>query len=152
MSKNKKVKNARKTIVNGIKFKSNLEATCYKKLIDNGFEPEYENKKFVLFNGFNKNNNIQVYAPRNQRRCKAKELMEEYTKKILPITYSPDFYMNINGINIFIEVKGHPNDAYPLKRKMFLYALNDNNEQTIFFEPHNEAQIDQLITMLINML
>lgn len=147
MSDNKKVKNAKPKVKYGIKFKSNLELTCYEKLIDNGFEPEYENKKFVLFDGFKINDNVNIYMPRKQR-CRARELMEEYKRKVLPITYTPDFYLNLNGINVFIETKGKPNDAYPLKKKMFFYALNNNNEQTIFFEPHNEAQIDQLINML----
>jgi len=147
MSRNKKVKNARPTVADGIRFKSKLEAVCYRKLVSNGFEPEYENKKFVLFNGFKMRDDVHVYMPRRQR-CKAHELMEEYKKKILPITYTPDFYLNVNGINVFIETKGQPNDAYPIKRKMFFCALNGNNDQTIFFEPHNEAQIDQLITML----
>lgn len=151
MSRNKKVRNARPTEKYGIKFKSNLESLCYEKLINNGFEPEYENKKFVLFDGFRMNNNISIYMPKRQR-CKAHELMEEYKKKILPITYTPDFYLNVNGINVFIETKGKPNDAYPLKKKMFFYALNENNEQTIFFEPHNETQIDQLIDMLYELL
>lgn len=147
MSKNKKVRNAREIVVDGIKFKSNLEGLCYEMLVNNGFEPEYENKKFVLFDGFKVNDNIKLFMPKRQR-CRARELMEEHKRKILPITYTPDFYLNVNGINVFVETKGNPNDAYPLKKKMFFYALNDNEEQTIFFEPHNEVQIKQMVEML----
>lgn len=151
MSVNKKVRNARKTVVDGIKFKSGIEALCYQKLVDNGFFPEYENKRFTLFEGFKLRNNLHVFAPRSLKRSRAHELMEEYTKSILPITYTPDFYLNVNGKNVFIEVKGKPNDVYPLKRKMYLCAMNEGTDEAYFFEPHNEAQINQLIEILVKL-
>lgn len=147
MSINKKVRNAKRSTVNNIKFRSKLEALCYKKLVNSGFYPEYENKKFLLFKGFKLRNDFHVYMPR-KARCKAHELMEEYTKTILPITYTPDFYLNVNGKNVFIEVKGNPNDIYPLKRKMYFCAMNEGTDEAYFFEPHNEAQMDQLIHIL----
>lgn len=148
MSANKKVRNAKKTVVDGINFKSKLEAICYRILIDNGFYPEYENKKFVLFKGFKLRENFHVYMPRNSKRSRAHELMEEYSKNILPITYKPDFYLNVNGKNVFVEVKGKPNDSYPLKKKMYFCAMNEGTDEAYFFEPHNEAQINQLVSIL----
>jgi NAD-dependent DNA ligase len=38
---NKKVKNARGHIYDGISFKSGLEVTAYKELMQEGFNPEY---------------------------------------------------------------------------------------------------------------
>lgn len=148
MSKNKKVRNAEETIVDGIKFRSKLEAYCYNELVSNGFEPEYENKKFVIFKGFKLRDNFHVYMPRSKKHCRAKDLMHEYERAVLPITYTPDFYLHVNDKNVFIEVKGNANDQYPLKRKMYFYAMNSGNDEAYFFEPHNKAQIAQLIEIL----
>lgn len=39
-------------VYDGINFKSKLEISCYKKLKEEGFNPKYEEKKFIIFNGF----------------------------------------------------------------------------------------------------
>ena len=49
---NKKIRNATPLTYNNIKFKSKLEAMCYKTLIDNGLNPQYEQKVYTLFKGF----------------------------------------------------------------------------------------------------
>ena len=50
--KNKKIKNATASEYNNIKFKSKLELTVYKTLVQAGFNPEYENKHYTLWEGF----------------------------------------------------------------------------------------------------
>ena len=42
-----KFKNQNSTF-NGINFKSKLEISCYKKLIEAGFNPEYEKQKICF--------------------------------------------------------------------------------------------------------
>ena len=144
---NKKVANARTVEANGIKFKSVLEFMCYNMLIKNGFYPEYENKKFTVFNGFMQNENLHIYQPKNARN-RSRELMQEYTRKILPITYTPDFYINLGSIDVFIETKGKANDTYPLKKKMFFNVLNNADKTIFFFEPHSREQLLQMIDIL----
>ena len=61
-TENKKVKNARITIYDGISFKSKLEVYCYKKLKENGIPFEYEPKVYTLFVG-NKPNLVSFYDP-----------------------------------------------------------------------------------------
>ncbi len=46
------MRNAKKLEVDGIKFKSLLEAFCYSKLKDAGLKFGYETQKFVLMEGF----------------------------------------------------------------------------------------------------
>ena len=99
-SKNKKVRNATPLIYNGIKFRSKLEAYCYKKLKENDLEVEYENNKYVLLEKF-------IYEG----------------KTVLPITYTPDFV----GKNFIIECKGNMNETFPLRWKLFKNYLVKNN-------------------------
>ena len=37
---------------NNIKFKSRLEVSCYKLLIEAGLNPSYESEKIILWEGF----------------------------------------------------------------------------------------------------
>ena len=43
---NKKIRNATPLTYDGITFRSKLEAFTYKKLLEVGIRPEYENEKF----------------------------------------------------------------------------------------------------------
>lgn len=149
LGENKKVRNAKIVVTDGITFRSDLEAKCYKKLRDAGFEPMYEAEKFTLLDGFKIENNIQLWLP----EYKSKKIIGfgRNTSKIQAITYKPDFMFEHNGYMIVIEVKGHPNDAYPIKRKMFFRILQEtieDNQNIVFFEPHNVGQIDKTIEII----
>ena len=52
----KKVRNAKSKEVDGIKFRSQLEAHCYRQLRDAGIKSDYEKKKYVLMEGFHYSN------------------------------------------------------------------------------------------------
>ena len=125
---NRKIKNAQPNEYDGIQFRSVFEAYAYRKLKENGFSPLYEAEKVILFKGF------------KPLRCWYKNGAPVLTSKfkipkILDITYTPDFKLEINGMTIYIEIKGFPNDVYPLKRKLFLRKINDEN--AMFFEVHD---------------
>ncbi len=81
---NKKVKNATSTQYNNIIFKSKLEATCYRLLLEAGFTPLYEQYKATLLPKFFLGRGY-AFIPNNK------------TKIISPIvnirsmTYTPDF-------------------------------------------------------------
>lgn len=137
---NKKVRNATVVEYSGIKFKSKMEVSVYKTLIVNGFKPEYESKKFTLVKGFKPT--VQFYVPN-----KNKELMC-VTKKVIDVTYTPDFIVYVDEVLIVIEVKGQPNDIYPLKRKLFMKYMEESNIPMMFFEIHNMKQLYKTIEII----
>lgn len=153
MANNKKIKNAHPKIFNGIKFKSQLEIMTYKILIEQGFSPTYEQKRFVIWEGFcptipfltknrfkRKNHNIKVLSPFT---CKDERPIES-------ITYTPDFTFNYNGKCIIVECKGMMNDVFPYKFKLFRQELEkDPNKQNIeLWEIHTKKQLLECIEQL----
>lgn len=148
-SENKKVRNARIVEVDGITFRSDLEAKCFKRLSEEGLKPRYEEERFILFDGFRLSDSLNLWLP----KYKNKRIIgfERNTSKIQSITYKPDFILDYNGWKVIIETKGNPNDAYPIRRKLFFRLLQnmvDNGEKVIFFEPHNLEQIDETIEVI----
>lgn len=95
-SANKKVRNATPTTIDGIKFRSKLEAFTYNCLKQNNIPFEYEAHKYEIQPKF-------VYIKESVR----------------PITWTPDFV----GDSFIIECKGWANDAFPNKLKQFKYWL-----------------------------
>lgn len=126
MVSNKKIINATPTNVGNIKFKSTLEASIYKALIDRGFEPLYELDSFCLIEGF-KPREYYVRGKGNSR-------------KFTDITYTPDFKIQYKELTIYIEVKGFQNDVYPYKKKLFLRKIN-NNPNIIFIETYSKKDL-----------
>lgn len=107
----------------------------------------YELQTFVIFPAAN--TNVNVYLPVKQRNT-SKQILQLKTKKLLPITYTPDFTIELPEHIIFIETKGKPNDVYPLKRKLFLHYLakQKTNKTYWFFEPHNQQQVKDTYTLI----
>lgn len=147
---NNKVKNAKVCQYNGITFKSKLELTCYKKLLEAGLEALYEPRKILLLKGFRLNNAI-FYSPIRIRGVGKSFGLN--TRPILDMTYTPDFFIeNYKGYDIYFDTKGMPNETYPLKKKWFLAWAEEQSATTgrriIFFEPHNQAQIIKSIQII----
>lgn len=120
---NKKIKNATPIIIGGIKFRSKLEAYTYQQFLLANIHVEYESQTFTLLPSF-------IYQG----------------VKIRPITYKPDFI----GNGFICEVKGFANDAFPLKKKMFLKHLRDNKSTIIYFVVRNRMEIEQMIRRIKN--
>ena len=139
---NKKIKNATIVTYNNITFKSKLELNVYKTLVNEGFNPKYEEKKYILFKGFKPKKDY--YKPN-----KSKELINNIIK-VKDITYTPDFTFSLDKYIIVIEVKGKANDTYPLKQKLFRKYMEDCEEIIKFFEVHNLKQLNQVINILKN--
>lgn len=127
---NSKVKNATPKEYGGIKFKSVLEVSVYKTLLQEGFNPEYEKHTYVIWDGFvptvpfytknkfkRKNKNIEVISP----------VIVKDNRPLDSITYTPDFVFKYGGKTIIVEVKGFENDVFPYKFKMFRYHIQDNH-------------------------
>ena len=148
-SYNKKIKGATSIEYNGIKFKSILECSCYKKLEAAGFDFSYESEKITLWDGVKLQNTL-VYAPKKIKAGKYGKSLELQTRALLSTTYTPDFVVTKGNYKIYFDVKGKENDTYPIKKKMFLKTLEERNDgvRYIFFEPHNVRQMLQAIEII----
>lgn len=148
-SNNKKIRGATSTEYNGIKFRSILECSCYKKLETSGLEFSYESEKITLWEG-TKLKETLVYAPKKIKAGKYGHSLELQTRALLNTTYTPDFIVFKGDYKIYFDVKGKENDTYPIKKKMFLKSLEEreDNWKYIFFEPHNVRQMLQAIEII----
>ena len=128
---NKKIKNATVKEYDNIKFKSMLEVSTYKTLIEYGFKPEYEKHTYVVWTGFIPN------TVRDNRPLDS-------------ITYTPDFVFTYNNKTIIIECKGMANDVFPYKFKMFRKYLQTVyiNDSFEIWEIFTKKQLLELINNL----
>ncbi len=142
---NQKVRNATSITIDDIKFKSKIESNSYVKLKESGLNFRYENNKMLLQPEFKPINVTFLYPNKKQ-----KDELVKYEGKIRPVTYTNDFTIDLDPVYIYLEVKGRPNDIYPLKRKMALFFLNNcfDGKIHIFAEVHNLKQLDYLINYI----
>ena len=118
---NKKVINATEVTVNGVKYRSKLEARCAQILKENNISFEYEPLKIE-------------YIPK----------FEYYGEKYRAAFYTPDFIVDSKFI---LEIKGWKTDTYRYKKKLVLLKLlNDANYiKYRFFEIKTITQLKQWI-------
>lgn len=118
---NKKVINATEVTVNGIKYRSKLEARCAQILKENNISFEYEPLKIE-------------YIPK----------FEYYGEKYRAAFYTPDFIVDNKYI---LEIKGWKTDTYRYKKKLVLLKLLKDNNYTKyrFFEIKTITQLKQWI-------
>ena len=141
LHENKKIKNASPLEYDGISFKSKLEKMIYQTLKEQGFPVEYEPHKFVLWQGFRPT--VPFYD-----KDKSTRMLKFENKKIIDITYTPDFVFTYNGFLVVIEAKGMENDCFYLKKKMFRKWLEDNHLKSIYFEIYTKKQLLQAINII----
>ena len=139
---NKKVRNAKKIIYNGIQFQSRLELYCYKKLQEAGVEFEYEPQSFELVPKFDYDASCFEAYKKGGRWS-----FGDKSKTVRPIKYKPDFVNLKDGW--IIECKGHPNESFPLKWKMFKYYLKQNKLNIHLYMPKNQEHIDACVANLL---
>lgn len=153
---NKKVLNTQRFTIDDINMRSGLEVSFYKKLKKTDLKFFYEPDKFTLING-SKIVGVTILAPRHLGRGRYGKILEKQTRALLKITYTPDFYIIKGKYHIYIDIKGMPNDVYPIKKKLFILylmrekQLNSNNEY-IFIEPHSLRQMDEAIDYINNLV
>lgn len=156
---NKKIRNATITEQKGITFKSILEKTIYNLLIKE-FKVQYEPKQHVLWDTFipitpfyDKETDKQKYV-RDPHNSTPRLLTLKKNKSIIGIRYTPDFYFEYNGVDIYIEAKGKENDVFYIKKKMFQKYLDDiylkTGKKSIFFEVYSKKQCIQAIDIIKN--
>lgn len=138
---NKKIKNATPFMYDNIHFKSKLEVMTYKTLKEAGFAPQYEPHTYTLQKGF------KSVIPYYRKTPKSKVM--KTSNSFLPITYTPDIEVCYKGHTCVFEVKGFADAKFPLKRKMFLKYLEDNNLiNYIYCEVHTKANVLQAIEIM----
>ena len=137
---NKKIKNAQPLEYEGILFKSKLEKMTFITLKEAGFPVKYEPQKIVVFEGFKPT--VPFYD-----KNKATRMLALQTKKLVSITYTPDFMFEYNNHLVIIEAKGFTNDTFPIKKKLFRAWLEEHPE-SIYFEIYSKKQLLQAIEII----
>ena len=143
---NHKVKNATPLEYNNIQFKSRLEVMIYKTLLQEGFNVQYEPTKYIIWEGFKPN--VSFY-----NKDKKTRMLKLDNKRLIDITYTPDFVFEYKDTTIVIEAKGFENDTFPIKKKLFRKWLENQNSQGnkyIFFEIFTKRQLMQTIDIIKN--
>lgn len=128
--------------MDGIKFRSMLEAHCYRQLRDAGIRSDYEKHKYVLLEGLHYSNSR--YEDNGKTGYRDKK-----THKVRDITYTPDF-VDPNGKWI-IECKGYANERFPLKWKMFMKLLMEQDDPPVLFVPRNQKQVLETVQMILEL-
>lgn len=117
---NRKVKNARKVIFDGIEFNSDLEMRCYILLKSSGLDFSYECERVILMSGW-KETDIVIW-----KLGKDGALKKGPVGAVRDWTYTPDFViLSKDGKKkVYVEMKGNPTDLTPYKQKMFIRYLS----------------------------
>ena len=101
--KKRQITRFKKTKVDGIEFQSKLESHMYLLLKAHKIDSGYESTKFTIIDSF-----VADFSSYEKTPAK-KFLHDRGNKKILPITYTPDFVDTQNPPRYIIECKGNPN-------------------------------------------
>jgi hypothetical protein len=109
------------TEVDGIAFKSKLEAYCYIQLKENNLKAKYEGRTFIVLKSFKYRGD-----------------------KVQKISYTPDFV----GKDFIIECKGWANESFPLRWKLFKYMLYTKKLDYDVYLPHTPVEVDKVISKI----
>lgn len=137
-TKNKKVKNASPMEFDGIEFRSRTEVFVYRTLKELGLNPEYEKVKITLLKGFRPHK--AWFHNGKQTQTKERDT-----------TYTPDFSFSYKNRRVYLEVKGFPNDVFPLKRKMFLDYIEKNEPDAIYIQLEKPEQLIESLKKIDNL-
>ena len=156
---NKKIRNATECKSGNLTFKSQLEKSIYKTLLEQGFNPQYEPKTHELWSGFiritpfyDKESYAQQTKRINNGGTTKSKILTLKTGKIVGIRYTPDFYFKYGNLDVYIEAKGIENDVFYLKKKLFRKYLDDifirTKQHSIYFEIYTKKQLLQAIEII----
>lgn len=139
---NKKIVNASPLEYDGVKFRSKLELYCYKRLKENNINFKYENFTYNLIPTFKYDNDLYESYKKN-----GKWLFGKRDTIIRGLSYMPDFVNEDD--KWIIECKGFPNDAFPLRWKLFKYLLVKLGLPYDLYLPKNQTHVDECINLII---
>lgn len=136
------ISKAKKRMVNGIEYKSGLEAYAAEKFAEAQLFFQYEPTKFVLQESFYMNEDLY------ERQANGKgEFKKRGGKKVLPLTYQPDFI----GGNFICETKGWAGEAFPIRWKLFKKIITDNYDgELLIFKPQSRKDVDDMIKIILS--
>lgn len=140
--KNKQITRSKKTKIDGIQFQSKLESHMYLLLKAYKIPNSYESTKFTIIEGFD------IEFSSYEKTPKKKYLHDKGHKKILPITYTPDFVDSEYPPRYIIECKGNPNERFPMVWKLFKRYLKINNIKADLFVPRNQKDCLEVIKII----
>lgn len=140
----KKINSKAKTL-DGVKFRSTLEADFYSKQKKAKLNMVYEDWSFELSPKIER-----IYTRFFKKHGKR---FIESKADVQSITYTPDFVLYEDDLIVVVECKGLANDRYPVIRSLFLRYLEGLGIDAYFFEPrypsHN-TQVIQTIKQIID--
>jgi len=142
LKRNKQITRSTKVQYQGLNFASKLEMHMYKLLKQAKIPVEYEGKTFSLVEGFDFTN-----ASYEKTRVK-KYLHDRGNKNVLPIKYTPDFLDIQDPPRFIIECKGNPNEAFPIRWKLFKRYLIKNNIKADLFMPRNQKDCAEVVKII----
>lgn len=156
---NKKIRNATVCRKGGLTFKSQLEKSVYNTLQQLGFNPQYEPRTHVLWDGFipvtpfyDKETDTQQKKRLEKGSDDKGKILVQKNGRIMGVRYTPDFYFRYGELDVYIEAKGMENDVFYIKKKMFRHYLDEILKETgrhsIFFEIYTKKQLLQAIEIL----
>jgi len=131
---------SKKVTVDGIEFKSGLEAYMYKALKAAKIKAKYEGASYELVPSFDFKNNCY------ERQANGKgEFKERGGKKVRGINYTPDFV----GNNFIIECKGRPNESFPIRWKLFKAYISKKLPKVKIYKPQNQKECDETVNSIL---
>lgn len=140
--KGKQITRSKKVKIDGIQFQSKLESHMYLLLKANKIDNGYESTKFTIIDGF-------VFEADSYEKTPTKKYLHDRgNKKVLPITYTPDFVDTQNPPRYIIECKGNPNERFPMVWKLFKRYLHLNNIKSDLFVPRNQKDCQEVIKII----
>lgn len=142
VKRNKQITRSTKVQYQGLNFASKLEMHMYKLLKQAKIPVEYEGKTFSLVEGFDFTN-----ASYEKTRVK-KFLHDRGNKNVLPIKYTPDFLDIQDPHRFIIECKGNPNEAFPIRWKLFKRYLINKNIKADLFMPRNQKDCAEVVKII----
>lgn len=132
---------ATKVKYDGINFASGLERYMYMALKKAKIKAEYEGKSYTLIEGFD------FTSASYERQANGKgDFSNRGNKRILPITYTPDFI----GDNFIIECKGRANESFPIRWKLFKRYVEQYLPGVTLYKPQNQAEVDKVIQLILS--
>lgn len=140
--KKRQITRSKKTKIDGIQFQSKLESHMYLLLKANKIKAGYESQKFTIIDGF------QMDFSSYEKTPAKKYLHDKGHKKILPITYTPDFVDTENPPRYIIECKGNPNERFPMVWKLFKRYILQQGWKPDLFVPRNQKDCQVVIDII----
>ena len=141
MKRKGRIKNVIATSVDGVNYRSRLEAFTSIELSKAKIKFHYEKEKFVLMDKF-KYDGSSI----EKRKKKGKLVYDEASQSVRSITYVPDFTNIKQGW--IIEVKGLKSDVFNVKWKLFKQYLAKNKLNYDLYMPGSKKQILQTIKLI----